>query len=397
MTRSVLIVTPWFPSHPADYEGNFVLHSAQALLREGVSAICLVCRPWVPGAFGLVHSDWVRAPLHPQLFAPDLHVELARFLSVPRSRLNELFGPLFRLGVRPAVRRIVLEHRIRLIHVHTESIGYAMFPIARELGVPLVITLHGINTEPRLLNTMWKMRRLKEALRCAARVVLVGEPLVAHFGSLAGGTSNFRVVHNGFRLDDERLEVQRQAWGETLRFVSVSNLHEGKGIELNLQALARLADDGIHNWTYAIVGDGAQRVQLEEITHALGLKAKVAFLGRLTHDRVLKQLAHADVFVLPSYREAFGIAYLEAMASGLLAIGVSGQGPEAFIRNGETGLLVKPKDAGSLLDTLKSLFQDYNGMQRIAQAGRLFASTEFTWRRHAEKLIAVYDEILGGE
>jgi glycosyltransferase involved in cell wall biosynthesis len=84
------------------------------------------------------------------------------------------------------------------------------------------------------------------------------------------------------------------------------------------------------------------------------------------------------------------------MGSGLLAVGVSGQGPSAFIRHGETGLLVEPNDVESLLRTLMSIFEQRPRTQRIAEAGRQLANSEFTWAKHAEKLSAVYREALDG-
>jgi glycosyltransferase involved in cell wall biosynthesis len=107
-----------------------------------------------------------------------------------------------------------------------------------------------------------------------------------------------------------------------LHFVSVSNLHEGKGIDLNLEALSRLHRDGLTNWTYTVIGDGNQRADLQALVHEFGLDSKVEFAGARPHEEIPQYLAAADVFILPSYREAFGIAYLEAMAAGLLVVGV---------------------------------------------------------------------------
>lgn len=394
MPLNALIVTPWFPNQPADQGGNFILHSAEALIGSGVSVSVLVCRAWVPRIFGLFRADWNRPPINIGAFDPALRIGLVNYLSVPRSLLNELYGPLLRLVARGAIRTIVQDRGIRIIHAHTEAIGHAIAPIAKELGIPLVITVHGINTEARLLNTAWKRRRLREALRNAARVVLVGESLRTHFKSLAGGDANFRVVHNGFRPFSSRRSKKRPDWGVPLRLISVSNLHEGKGIDLNIEALARLRDVGIDDWAYAIVGAGAERAGLERLANRLGLGDKITFHGRVSHDRVSMLLEDADVFVLPSYREAFGIAYLEAMAAGLLAIGVLGQGPEAFIRHGETGLLVDPRSVESLFLALRSVFEQGPQMRRIAAAGRTHVEGEFTWERHAARVVTVYEEAL---
>jgi glycosyltransferase involved in cell wall biosynthesis len=71
------------------------------------------------------------------------------------------------------------------------------------------------------------------------------------------------------------------------------------------------------------------------------LDSKVELAGARPHEEIPQYLAAADVFILPSYREAFGIAYLEAMAAGLLVVGVRDQGPSAFIEHGISGLLVR--------------------------------------------------------
>jgi glycosyltransferase involved in cell wall biosynthesis len=395
MTLRVLVITPWFPNEPEDQSGNFVLHSVEALHDAGVVLSVIVAQPWTPRPFGWLHSDWNRPPLRRQMFNPNLHLQVAHFPSIPRSYWNELSAPLFRVGTRASIIRVARQMSPRVIHAHTEAVGYGVLPVARELGIPLVITLHGINPERRLLDTQWKRRRLRDTLHDAARVVLVGEPLRAHFGSFAEREDNFRVVANGFSVPDPCADPRPEKWGATLRWISVSNLHEGKGIDLTLQALAKMRHEGLENWTYEIVGGGAERARLEAMTDALELRDKVIFHGRLPHDQAMRLLAKADVFVLPSYREAFGIAYLEAMAMGLLAIAVSGQGPELFIAHRRTGLLVRPDDPEALFEAMKTVLENGPEMRRIAAAGQRLVRKEFTWARHAEKLVAVYREALG--
>ena len=131
MTLRVLVITPWFPNHPADPSGNFVLHSVEALRDAGVDVSVIVTRPWTPRFFGRLHPDWDRPPLRRESFDPALHIELAQFPSIPRSYWNELSGPLFRLGTRIPIDRLARRLAPHLIHAHTESVGYGTLPITR--------------------------------------------------------------------------------------------------------------------------------------------------------------------------------------------------------------------------------------------------------------------------
>ena len=176
--------------------------------------------------------------------------------------------------------------------------------------------------------------------------------------------------------------------------VSPSNLQKGKGVDITLRALAALKKHHVFNWHYTIVGDGPERKNLENLVKQLQLECFVSFVGLCAHGKVYEYLKASDVFCLPSYREAFGIAYLEAMAYGLLAIGVQGEGPEAFINNEKTGLLVKPRDVQALAALLKTIFEQQETMQIIAQQGQLHVLKELTWDKHAEHLLEIYKELV---
>ncbi|MDD2580814.1 MAG: glycosyltransferase [Desulfuromonadaceae bacterium] len=391
---NILCVTPWFPNTPTAGHYNYIYHSVNALKQAGHDVTVLVTRPWTPRVFRYINSDWDRKPLHKELFDPDINLNVCHYLSIPRYYCYELSGPLYSLGTAHHIRRLIKEHKIQLIHAHTDSVGYTTVPLAHEAGIPAVLTLHGINTAPRMLDTFLKRERVRTILANSDRVVLVGEPLREYFAALAGRDDHFRVVPNGFFFHDKCRTATRFQQNEPLRIVSVSNLHEGKGIDLNLQALAGLNESGSRHWHYTIVGGGRERDNLEAMVRGLGLTEQVKFRGLLQHDQVFDALTDADVFLLPSYREAFGIAYLEAMAAGLVAIGVQGQGPEAFIRDGETGYLVPPQDSQAITDLLSTIINDKNEAGRIADAGREHVRQNFTWERHAEKLTALYGEVL---
>jgi glycosyltransferase involved in cell wall biosynthesis len=390
----ILCVTPWFPNTASDGRYNFILHSIDALVDAGHRVRVLITRPWIPAPLRLLDASWQHAAARPasDTLTRAQRVETIRFPSIPRYVFSEYADALYRRATGGRIASAIHEERPDVVHAHTERAGYAAVAAARELGVASAVTLHGINTAPQLLDTAGKRARLRDTLRHAGRVVLVGEPLRAHFGPLAGGDANFRVVPNGFFLHGSG--VADPFRHPTLRFVSVSKLAEGKGVDLTLRALARLDASGARDWMYVIAGDGPERGHLESLSRTLGLAGRVTFAGDLPHDRALALLPGSDIFVLPSYREAFGVAYLEAMASGLLTMGVAGQGPSAFIAHDETGLLVEPRSVDALYLAMRYASDNRDRMAAIARAGRAHACEEFTWARHAARLTDVFDEAI---
>jgi glycosyltransferase involved in cell wall biosynthesis len=228
----------------------------------------------------------------------------------------------------------------------------------------------------------------------ADRIILVGEPLREFFKGYIGSDEKFQVVPNG--IDPPPARLGKPIFeNRPHRLVSVANLQEGKGIDLTLHALARLKSEGVSDWTYRIIGEGRERPALLKLTAELGLSDKVTFVGAIRHAEIFDSLASEDIFVLPSYREAFGIAYLEAMAVGLLTIGVTGQGPSQFIRDGENGVLLPPRDVEALVAALRDVLTgDCQRWRKIAREGQHTARNAYTWDHHARQLVSVYEQAI---
>jgi glycosyltransferase involved in cell wall biosynthesis len=383
-----------FPNTPLDGKFNFIYHSVESLRRAGHRVTVLITRPWTPRVFRHLNNEWDRRPLDRKSFDPNLDIRVIHYPSIPRNYWYELAGPLYRAATTRHIRELIRDRNIQVVHAHSEPVGYAAVPLAQEAGIPSIVTLHGINLGPRLLDTPLKRERVRRTLDGAGRVVLVGEPLREYFLSLAGRDDHFRLVPNGFFLPDKLREIPLRRFQGTLRVISVANLQEGKGLDLSLRALAGLEQAGFTDWTYHLVGGGPDREALEQLTDSLGLRNKVTFSGVQSHEEVFEHLRNSDLFLLPSYREAFGVAYLEAMAAGLFTIGVQGQGPEAFIRDGKTGILALPRDVPVLTSALAWCVTHPDQSAEIAAAGRRHAWQDWTWDCHAEKLSAVFTETM---
>ncbi|MCH9763895.1 MAG: glycosyltransferase [Gammaproteobacteria bacterium] len=380
MTMNVLYLTPWFPASSEDPKSGFILDSIQAQEALGVTAKIAHTISWKPKKTQIPHQND--------------QLKTYYCLSIPRHYGRFISNWLYILRLRRVILKLIKRHNIHLINAHTELPGMLAVRIGKVMKIPVVVTLHGIDTCPRACARM-AGKMIDKSLRQADRVIVVGKPLLEYYKPRLSNMNHFKVVNNGFLLAADMHAFNKKAWSNTIKIVSVSNLEEGKGIDITLRALATLKKQHIFDWHYTIVGDGSERKNLENLVKQLQLERYVSFAGLCAHASVYQYLRAADVFCLPSYREAFGIAYLEAMAYGLLAIGVQGEGPEAFIDDEKTGLLVKPRDMQALMELLKSVFERPIEMQKMAEKGRLHVLSELTYDKHAEHLMEIYKELLG--
>jgi len=391
--RSVVILTPWFPNLPGDSTGAFIADSALAVTRAGWRVGVLVVRPWVPSYCQRLVGRIVRGDVIAAAF-PLAALEMVRVPALPRLMLRSMTDIVSDRIIANALKRMTRAMSADVIHVQTEELVPIAAHVARLLRLPLVVTLHGVNTDPHYLHSPYQKRRLRLGLASADRLILVGEPLREFFRNYIGRDGNFQVVPNG--VDIPSLRRDRPVLGDgPTRIVSVANLQEGKGLDLTLRALAHLEHEGISNWTYRIIGEGPDRAALLKLTADLGLADKVTLIGTVRHAEIFDYLACDEIFVLPSYREAFGIAYLEAMAAGLLTIGVAGQGPSQFIRNGENGILVPPHDVDALAAALRDILTgDRQRWRDVAREGRQTVQNAYTWDSHASQLTEVYEHVI---
>ena len=147
---------------------------------------------------------------------------------------------------------------------------------------------------------------------------------------------------------------------------TASTLIKRKNIDVILQALALLDC----NWKFHVVGDGEESEHLRNVADTHKISDRVVFHGLLSHTETLKIMSASHLFVLPSTNETFGMAYLEAMATGNIVIGSKGCGIDGIIRDGENGYLVAPESVEDLSKTLEEIIvnSDKEKLQKILKA-----------------------------
>lgn len=237
---------------------------------------------------------------------------------------------------------------------------------ARKYNLPLVA---GIHIAPDLIidNPAPFAKRCGGVLSYASAVAARSVPILRKlqewypdynhkiFPALSGITSDWvepmRYVKKKLRSWKGKGDVA----SGLVRIITVCNLKDLKNIDITLRALAVLRQKGLCRWEFTLIGDGEEWSNLKTLTRDMGLDEQVRYLGRQPRDVVRKELGKSHIFVMASYPETFGLAYLEAMATGNVVVGAVGAGIDGVIRHGHNGFLVQPRDPQALQDTLEEI------------------------------------------
>lgn len=196
-----------------------------------------------------------------------------------------------------------------------------------------------------------------------------------------------------------RIGVDTRSWvpGEhrtansTFRLMTVARLHPAKGHDVAMLAVARLRSRG-RDVRLSIVGAGPEQGALLELRGRLGLDGAVEFTGSLSEDDIIERLRSADAFMLASRSEPLGVAYMEAMALGLPAIGTAAGGVGEIITNEHDGLLVPPDDDEQLAVAVARLMDDPDLRERLGRNARRTIVERFDSRIGAATL---YERLFG--
>jgi teichuronic acid biosynthesis glycosyltransferase TuaC len=324
----------------------------------------------------------LRQPLRAEL--DGLRVTYVPFLAPPRPRAYGRWGawaaPTLALALRALRRRFPFD----LVHAHYAAPAGDAVRRARA-GVPLVVSVHGGDVLG--VAERWPGGRAAVcAAFAAARVTLANSRAIAR-RSADLGARDVRVVHLGTDLPEA---VPHDP--DTI--ATVGDLVARKRHSDVLRALWLLRDSH-PRLRWIVAGDGPERPALERLATDLGLRDRVDFRGRLAPAEALAVARGAGVFALPSVDEAFGVAYVEAMAGGVPAIGARGEpGPEEIASCGGGLRLVAPGEPEALAAELRALLDEPEWRRELGAAARANVAAHFTWEGCGRATVAAYEDAL---
>jgi glycosyltransferase involved in cell wall biosynthesis len=301
----------------------------------------------------------------------------------------EAAGKLRYLLQARRVARLVRDASPDLLHaLHVTSFGF----LAALAGVhPFLLSVEGLDVLEAPRRSPFHAWLTRFSLRRADHVTASSLHLAALAARLAPPAKPVTVVPYG--VDLERFQPRARAADGPVVIGAASRLSPEKGVPVLVEALARLSTS-VPDLRLRIAGEGPERRRVEALVARRGLAASVELLGEVPHQEMPAFLASLDVFVLPSLREGFGVAAVEAAAAGLPVVASAADGIPDAVEDEATGLLVPPGDPAALADALRRLAGDPALRARLGAAGREVAARRYDWRLNAALMEAVYDGLV---
>ena len=271
------------------------------------------------------------------------------------------------VGAVAGLRRELEDLRPDLVHLHTGRATWLGGLAARTLGLPAITTRRMDRPVRRGFRTRLVYGQLVQravAISPAVRDALIEGGVPAEKVELVPSAVDPSGARDDSGAARRAARLALEAADGAVVVLALASLVRRKGIDVLLDALARLGDPGVVAW---IAGDGPERAALEAQAERLGLAARVRFLGR--REDAADLLAGCDLLALPSRREGLGVSALEAMRARRPVVASRVGGLADAVVDGRTGLLVEPEDPEALRVAIARLASDRDLRRRLGEAG----------------------------
>jgi L-malate glycosyltransferase len=287
----------------------------------------------------------------------------------------------YTLSLATVMHDVALKHKLDVLHVHYAIPHTAAAFLAKEMLKPtslkIITTLHGtditlVGQEPHFFPITRFLIEKSDAVTCVSGFLKEETQKVFGVGDDIQIIPNF-VDSRVFRpMVDFTLRERWSTPGERI-VLHASNFREVKNVPAVVKVFAKVRQN--HKARLLLVGDGPLRGDIETLVMEYGLEKDVDFLGQ--EDQLEKILPVADVLLLPSLHESFGLVALEAMACGVIPVVTSVGGAGEFISDGHNGFLRAPDDIDGMAEAIDSIFKNDNLRQNMAEDARRDATMDF--------------------
>lgn len=307
-------------------------------------------------------------------------------------------SPPYALNLAVKMAEVARSRDLDLLHVHYAIPHAVSAYLAREMlegdGIRIVTSLHGtditlVGSRPSLYDiTRFSIER-------SDAVTTVSEFLRCRTLETFGLDIPITVIHNfvdpgRFKpLADAKLRSHFADAHEKI-MLHASNFRPVKRLDSVIKVFSRVA--GALPARMLLLGDGPETQKAERMAEELGVADRILFLGG--NESVEEIIPAADLFIMPSSQEAFGLAALEAMSCAVPVIGTLQGGMREFIEVGETGFLFEPDDVEGMAGAAIRLLRDDALRLSMGEKARKVVIERYTVRDLVEKYVEVYRALL---
>jgi glycosyltransferase involved in cell wall biosynthesis len=274
--------------------------------------------------------------------------------------------------------------------------NHRLAALAARRGIPRVVSPRGM-LEPWAMNhrrwkkyIAWQLYQRRD-LRRAACHHATAETEAEHVRQL-GLDVPIRIIPNGVDVPEPRAIPGANDGRRVALYLG--RIHPKKGLPMLIDAWARVRPAG---WQLKIVGpeEAGHRAALENATATIGLREAISFAGPVDGEAKRSMFFDADLFILPTYSENFGITVAEALAHGLPVLTTTGA-PWPMLPERGCGWWVDATVDGIAAGLRQATSQDSETLAAMGARGRTWVAAEFGWARVAKEFVTMYDEVKTG-
>lgn len=308
--------------------------------------------------------------------------------------LNRLFG--LRLGFSLVnylrVKRLLTRHRFDLIHAHFGFNAIAIYPVAKALNIPMVVTFHGVDASPEYLDKKSYGEEVQKLIAYARSIIIVS-PHMMDTLQLHRYKEKVHLIPCCVN-PAEFLRPVSTVQSSAVRILHSGRLISKKGVPDLIRVCVSLSLRYPHV-KIDIIGDGPELDLSKALAASAGTEA-INFYGARSHGEVRSFMAASDIFVLNSRTgdtgdmEGLPVSVLEAMSMGLAVVSTNHAGIPLAITDGKEGLLVNEKDNEALENALEKLILDKDLRNKLGKAAREKVKEQFTIEKMNRRILEVY-------
>lgn len=402
--QRILWVSDYFPRPHMLTSGIWSIKTAVAIRKRGVEVVVLAPSPWIPRwlAFTPTLAAWTDVPRDCEM--DGLPVYYPKCPHYPNRAIRHhiynnipyLESAAIYKWIEETISHIMRRFPFQLVHANFMFPGgYIGYRIKKKYGVPLVFHERGARRLKTALTQAGLRRIYSEVVHNSDLVMTPSEKMADTIRNNFPCPGKVMVVRDAgdTEVAEGAVEPRPDRYRRNKIILSVGALIERKGHEVLVKATGRIREE-IPGVKCLIIGSGIRLARIRQLIRNLRLEESVELLGELPHREVLKFMSWCDVFVLPSWDEAFGTVNAEAMVFGKPIVGCAGEGISEVIEDGVHGFLVEKRDVESLARAVSKILTDGPTAGRMVAKVRQLSESALNYTTVSEQIVQLYATVL---